>query len=72
LEFRQKRTLLARHLPLDLTFPVDGKRRLPITRIYVGPGPVQQVSKISVGDLLAKNGYEGIVIEKSSCPYRLV
>jgi hypothetical protein len=69
--FRQKRTLLARHLPLDLTLTADGKRRLPITRILIGPGPSQQVSKISVGDLLLKFGYGGIPVELSKVPYRV-
>jgi hypothetical protein len=71
LEFRQKRTLLARHLPINLTLAVNGVQRLPITRIYIGPGPSQQVSKISVGDLLLKTGYDGIPVEKSKVPYRM-
>jgi hypothetical protein len=71
LQFRQKRTLLARHLPLDLTYAIDAKRRLPLTRIYVGPGPAQKVSKISVGDLLIQTGYEDIPVEISKVPYRI-
>jgi hypothetical protein len=72
LEFRQKRTLLARHLPLNLTLAVDGvRRRLPITRVYVGPGPSQQISKISVSDLLVKSGYDGIPVEISKVSYRM-
>ena len=71
LEFRQKRTLLARHLPLALTVTTDSGNRLPITRIYVGPGPSHQVSRISVGDLLLKHGYQGIKVEISKVPYRV-
>jgi len=71
LEFRQKRTLLARHLPVDLTTGEGAARRLPITRVYVGPGPAQKVSKISVGDLLLKYGYQNIAVEMSSLPYRI-
>jgi len=71
LEFRQKRTLLARHLPLDLTIPSEGGKQLPITRIYIGPGPSQQVSRISVGDLLLKFGYRNITVEVSKVPYRV-
>jgi hypothetical protein len=71
LEFRQKRTLLARHLPLDLSTTIDGKRKLPITRVFVGPGHSQQVSKISVGDLLSQCGYDGVPVELSSVPYRV-
>ena len=71
LEFRQKRTLLARHLPLDLTIAAHDGKRLPITRIYVGPGPAQQVSRVGVGDLLLKCGYQNITVEMSKVPYRV-
>ena len=70
LMFRQKRTLLARHLPLVLAVPANGNK-LPITRIYIGPGPAQHISKISVGDLLAQTGYAGIPVEVSKVPYRV-
>jgi hypothetical protein len=71
LEFRQKRTLLARHLPINLTLP--GSRQLPITRIYVGPGsrPSQHITRSSVDHLLAKSGYPGIQVEMSKVPYRV-
>ena len=71
LEFRQKRTLLARHLSLDLTIPVNGTKRLPITRVYVGPSASQLVSRISVGDLLLKYGYKDMKVEVSKVPYRV-
>jgi hypothetical protein len=71
LVFRPKRTLLARHLPLDLATETDGMRLLPITRIFVGPGPAQKVSKISVGDLLLQCGYQNIPVELSCVPYRV-
>jgi len=71
LVFRQKRTLLARHLPLSLTVEIDGVQRLPISRIYVGPGPSQTVSRISVGDLLVQQGYRGVPVEISKVPYRV-
>jgi hypothetical protein len=72
LEFRQKRTLLARHLPIDITSEgSDAKRLLPITRIVVGPGPAQKVTKVSVGDLLLKFRYQKIEVELSNIPYRL-
>jgi hypothetical protein len=71
LEFRQKRTLLARHLPLDLTIAAEGQKRLPITRIYIGPGPSHQISRISVGDLLLKCGYKSTKVEVSKIPYRM-
>ena len=71
LEFRQKRTLLARHLPISLTVKENTQKRLPITRIYVGPGPNQRVSQVSVGDLLMKCGYNDIRVELSKVPYRV-
>lgn len=58
LVFKQKKTLMARHLPIDLTAQTEGNHLLPITRIYVGPGPAQKVSKISIGDLLLQCGYQ--------------
>lgn len=69
LKFRQRRTLLARHLPIDVK--VGTPKLLPLTRVYVGPGPTQRVSQVSVGDLLRKHGYEGLPIELSKVPYRV-
>jgi hypothetical protein len=71
LEFRQKRTLLARYLPIDLTADSEGSRKLPITRVYVGPGPAQRVSQVGVGDLLLKYDYKDIRVELSKVPYRV-
>jgi hypothetical protein len=68
LEFHQKRTLLARYLPIKLT---SATGRLPITRIFVGPSPAQRVSQVSVGDLLIKHGYTGVKVERSIVPYRI-
>jgi hypothetical protein len=68
LEFRQKRTLLARYLPIALT--ADGEK-LPITRIYVGPGVAQRVSQISVDAILKKYDYPEIKIEISKVPFRI-
>jgi hypothetical protein len=69
--FRQKRTLLARHLPLDIKIVVENALQLPITRVMVGPGPAQKVTKIGVGDLLLKHGYKNIPVELSKVPYRI-
>jgi hypothetical protein len=68
LEFRQRRTLLARYLPIRLT---NATGRLPITRIFVGPSPAQRVSQVSVGDLLIKHGYADVKVERSIVPYRI-
>jgi hypothetical protein len=71
LEFRQRRTLLARHLPIDLTVNVGTAKLLPLTRVYIGPGPTQRVSQVSVGDLLLKYGYQDVPVELSKVPYRV-
>lgn len=70
--FRQKRTLLARHLPVGLATAAGGKL-MPITKIVIGPGPAQHVSRVSVGDLLAKAGYPfgAVSVELSKVPYRV-
>lgn len=64
--FSQKRTLLARHLPIDLTLDTG---LLPISRVYVGPGPAQRVSQVSVGTLMEQRGYK-VKVELSAVPYR--
>lgn len=67
--FAQKRTLLARHLPIRLTLDTG---LLPISRVYVGPGPAQRVTQVSVGDLLKQNGYgDSVKVERSVVPYRI-
>jgi Protein of unknown function (DUF2971) len=55
LVFSQKRTLLARHVPIDLTLDTG---LLPISRLYIGPGPAQRVSQVSAGTLLEQRGYD--------------
>jgi hypothetical protein len=67
LVFSQKKTLLARHLPIDLRLETG---LLPITRIYVGPGPAQRVSQVGVGTLLKQQGYD-IPVVISAVPYRV-
>jgi hypothetical protein len=66
LAFSQKRTLLARHLPIDLTLDTG---LLPISRVYIGPGPAQRVSQVSVGTLMEQRGYD-VKVELSVVPYR--
>lgn len=70
LQFRQKSTLLARHLPIDLLPNVDDTL-LPIEAIVVGPGPAQKVTQIAVSDLLFQNGYNPNIVSRSDVPYRV-
>jgi hypothetical protein len=67
LVFSQKRTLLARHLPIDLALDTG---LLPISRLYVGPGPAQRVSQVSLGTLMEQQGYK-VRVELSAVPYRI-
>jgi hypothetical protein len=65
LQFRQKSSLMSRHLPLayppgDLALPENEKPwTLPIKEILVGPARNLEVSRISVGDLLIVCGSKG-------------
>ena len=70
LQFRQKSSLLARHLPISL-LPEETDELLPIACVMVGPGPAQQVTRIAVGDLLAKYGYDSALAAKSAVSYRV-
>ena len=67
LQFRQKQSMMTRHLPLKI------ECGLPIEMIYVGPCRNKDVSKISVGDLLRSRGInpDGRVI-CSDIPYQAV
>ena len=73
LKYTQRRTLLARHLPLDLTTPNPaGKGILPLDEVMVAPGYNNRVSQVSVGDMLAQCGYppETIRVTRSAVPYQ--
>ena len=62
--FVQKKTMLARYLPLDT--PAWVKRRstlLPIAKIYIGPGNHPVVTKVSVKLLLEQMGYADVPVE---------
>jgi hypothetical protein len=68
LKFRQRKTLLARSLPVRAT---ESSGRLPILKIVVGPGPAQAITRVSVRDLLAKHEYSNVPVEYSKVPYRV-
>jgi hypothetical protein len=60
--------MMTRHVPLHL------KKPLPITGVVVGPTRHPQLSKVAVGDLLKKFGYDPDVIKVSitEVPYRAI
>ena len=72
LQFRQKNTMLTRHLPLRPQY--DGQPnpyRLPISEIIVGPCRHPHVSRISLGTLLQQNGYDPSIVKLSEIPFQL-
>lgn len=64
---------LIHYEPERLAVNEGDAKYLPITHIVIGRGQRQRrkVSKINVGDLLLKFGYQNVVVELSSIPYRL-
>jgi hypothetical protein len=70
--FRQKKTLLSRHIPL--TFPVWMGIRvpiLPIVEVIVGPSRQREVSRVSVNTLLMQMGYRDFRVGVSKRPLQL-
>jgi hypothetical protein len=66
--FTQKKSSLARYLPLD--FPCWVKERvsrLPIAKVMVGPGENQASSRVSAILLLQQMGYPDVPVEMSKC-----
>jgi hypothetical protein len=61
MKYRQRRSMLTRHLPVTLAQP-GSAHSLPITEIMVGPGRHQHASSIGVGDLLRMHGYGDNVV----------
>ena len=68
--FKQKKTLLARHLPVYLREDTTRPNSLPIDAIMVGPGPAQKVTEVSVYALLAQKSYD-VQVWLSEVPFRV-
>jgi hypothetical protein len=67
--FKQKKTMLARYLPL--TTPSWQKRRtplLPIAKIIIGPGNHSAFTSVSVKLLLEQLGYVDVPVEVTKVP----
>jgi hypothetical protein len=72
IQFRQKNTMLTRHLPLRPQY--DGQPspyRLPISEVIVGPCRHPQVSRVSVGTLLQQHGYDSSIVRISEIPFQM-
>jgi hypothetical protein len=63
LKYRQRQSMLARHLPLALRFHAltPPSEILPIFRVRVGPSRHKDISKVGVADLLRGMGYPEVV-----------
>jgi hypothetical protein len=68
MKFRQRRSMMTRHVPLRL------KKPLPIEGVVVGPCRHPQLSRVAVGDLLKKADYDLDVVKVSltQVPYRTI
>src|SRR5439155_16315344 len=59
MKFRQRQSMLARHLPVALRIlgsPTESKL-LPIVGVRVGPSRHKEISQVGVADLLRATGY---------------
>jgi hypothetical protein len=73
MRYVQRSSMMTKHVPLRLMMQ-DGKPRLPLTGIVVGPCRHKEISQISVGDLLRTCGYpvEQVQISATKIPYQVV
>jgi hypothetical protein len=69
--FRQRQSMLARHLPVPMHIPgaPSNNRLLPIAGVRIGPSRHKQISKISVADLLRgmkypESVYNNVLVSK--------
>jgi hypothetical protein len=71
LQFRQKQTLMSRHLPLvfpPINHPTPSQK-LPIVEVMVGPSRHKEISRISVDALLRQKGY-AVPVTISAIPFQ--
>jgi hypothetical protein len=73
MRYLQRSSMMTKHVPLRLMMQ-DGKPRLPLTGIVVGPCRHKDISRISVGDLLRTYGYsvDQVQISTTKIPYQFV
>jgi hypothetical protein len=72
LHYRQKQSLMARHLPM--IYPLHGNAtqscRLPITEIIVGPSRHKEISAVSVRTFMQQKGYPDVLVSVSKIPFQ--
>ena len=71
--FRQKQTLMSRHLPLIFPPPnyATKSQLLPIMEVMVGPSRHKEISRISVETLLRHRGYPAVPVTVSKIPFQM-
>jgi hypothetical protein len=72
LRFRQKQTLMSRHLPLVFP-PLEGvteSKMLPIAEVMVGPSRHKEISAVSVRAALLQKGYTWVPVTISEIPFQ--
>ncbi len=71
-QYKQKATLMSRHLPLFFQLPESGARpMLPIAKVLVGPGRHKEVSRVSLNSFLRQKGYPPALASGSRVPFQL-
>jgi len=66
-EYREGKSMLIPYIEFS---PIDDYGLLPISKIFIGPIPHSELSKLSVESLLKSEKYEGVEVEISKIPYR--
>jgi hypothetical protein len=68
LKFRQRTSMMSRHLPLRLSKP------LPISGVMIGPCRYPELSRVAVSDLLQTYGYTSAIpnVQLSGIPFRAI
>jgi hypothetical protein len=72
LRFRQKQTLMSRHLPLIFPPPnyATQSQLLPIMEVMVGPSRHKEISRVSVETFLRQKGYPAVPVTMSKSPFQ--
>lgn len=70
--FRARGSDIVPYIPLCLKLIEEGEPtpKLPIRRVIAGPGVNFESNYHSIIQLLQKNGYDGVAVEKSAIPFR--
>lgn len=72
LQFRQRHSLMSRHLPLAFPPPALAAHMLPIAEVMVGPSRHKEISRTSVDAFMRQKGYpqQSVPVSISSVPFQ--